>query len=275
MSLLPNFLFWHDYLCAISSLFFVWVSIKHLNSTCFNTKTENVWQFMVHCVISDGSIFVENVKFVVKLKVYIISHRWWRNVDCYKQAISYNKCNGHETDVFVIRMKFNQSNHMIWSIGIILRNLIYNCNLASKSKSILEIFNGSIWKIFLSNDSTYMECLLLKWLIEFNGSILHNQIIHLYISKSFNLHCIKEYDCIHSIFNIIPKLLVKPPHYMSYFWRLHWKWCYKAIRWWKKRRSRKTISLHNKKKIRRLQKRLFGNIPWNAQDCNQIDLYLL
>ena len=133
----------------ILRLFFVYGLIKCLNLAWTNIKTKNICKLSAHCEIYDVSSIVENLNFAEKLKLYLICNGWCWNVTCGRQSNRYQSSNVHQTDVLVIRMKFYATNHIIWMIGIILRNLIENWIWQSKSKSTIKIFNGSIWKILL------------------------------------------------------------------------------------------------------------------------------
>ena len=77
---------------------------------------------MVHCAISDLPIFVENLKFVVKLKVYLMSLASWSNIGLIESKNGHNEWNGDSLDAFETTMKFHPLEWHHLFIGIILRN---------------------------------------------------------------------------------------------------------------------------------------------------------
>ena len=133
----------------ILPLFFAYNLTKHLNSAYTNIKTKNAWQLFVHGVIHDVSNIVENLKFVEKLKVYLMCNGGCSNIVSNKQSNRQHESNGTQVDVFGIIMKFCLWDCIVLFIGMILRNSIQIYILWSKSKWNIKILNGSIWIIFL------------------------------------------------------------------------------------------------------------------------------
>ena len=124
---------------------FVPISIMQLNSTWGNIATQNAWQLLVHCVLFDIWVFVEKLKFTVKMKVWLISHGYWRNIELNWTKIVSNRLNSDQLDSLNVKKKIHWMNPLLLFIGIILGNLIWHCILWLTLKLIMHKFSGSIF----------------------------------------------------------------------------------------------------------------------------------